>query len=327
MLKELKVMERPIPTKRVCDLYDHVRKGVLTLLTLQKVMLKREGEVKNRRLKLEKLIGSAKARHVVANMTMSGSTGVGVGTVGGVVATGAGMVGGVGIGGVGGGAGVAGSKIPGGVGRVGAGSIISTPVSRSGGGGSNKSSGAGAGSSKGGKGSGSGGGGGSGGGQKSKSKKSSSKSAGDVNAGLTSSKKSNKRKSSSKKAAAAASSSPSPASLASSKPGPGNIATVLGAGVGPMPVAAVAAASGVTTAPGTVTGIPSGTTVAPVEGLLNAGGGTRPSASPAIGPAVLSSTSMPITSVKASIIPPIKGAGADGVDLDGKPNNKRARKN
>jgi len=62
VLKELNVMERPIPTKRVCDMYDHVRKGALTLLTLQKVMLKKEGEVVSRRVKLEKIAGNAVAR-------------------------------------------------------------------------------------------------------------------------------------------------------------------------------------------------------------------------------------------------------------------------
>jgi len=58
VLKELNVMDRPIPTKRVCDLYDHVRKGALMLLTLQKIMLKQESEVISRRLKLEKMTGT-----------------------------------------------------------------------------------------------------------------------------------------------------------------------------------------------------------------------------------------------------------------------------
>jgi len=65
VLKELNIMERPIPTKRVCDMYDHVRKGVLTLLTLQKVMLKKESEVVSRRVKLEKIAGNAVARDLV----------------------------------------------------------------------------------------------------------------------------------------------------------------------------------------------------------------------------------------------------------------------
>ena len=66
VLKELKVMERPTPTKRVCDMYDHVRKGALTLLTLQKVMLKKESEVVSRRNKLEKVAGAAVAREITA---------------------------------------------------------------------------------------------------------------------------------------------------------------------------------------------------------------------------------------------------------------------
>ena len=64
ILKELNVNERPTPTKRVCDMYDHVRKGVLTLLTLQKAMFKNESEVLSRRNRLEKIAGAAVAREV-----------------------------------------------------------------------------------------------------------------------------------------------------------------------------------------------------------------------------------------------------------------------
>jgi len=64
ILKELNVNERPIPTKRVCDMYDHVRKGVLTLLTLQKAMFKNESEVLSRRNRLEKIAGAAVAREI-----------------------------------------------------------------------------------------------------------------------------------------------------------------------------------------------------------------------------------------------------------------------
>ena len=53
-------------TKRVCDVYDHVRKGILTLLTLQKAMLKKESEVINRRLRLEKVAGETVAKEVAA---------------------------------------------------------------------------------------------------------------------------------------------------------------------------------------------------------------------------------------------------------------------
>ena len=66
ILKELNVHERPLPTKRVCDIYDHVRKGALTLLTLQKAMLKKESEVVSRRNKLEKIAGAAVAREIAA---------------------------------------------------------------------------------------------------------------------------------------------------------------------------------------------------------------------------------------------------------------------
>ena len=64
ILKELNVNERPTPTKRVCDMYDHVRKGVLTLLTLQKAMFKNESEVLSRRNRLEKIAGAAVAREI-----------------------------------------------------------------------------------------------------------------------------------------------------------------------------------------------------------------------------------------------------------------------
>lgn len=58
VLKELEVTERPVmPTKRVCDMYDHVRKSILMMLTLQKIAQKKEGEVISKRAKLNKLTG------------------------------------------------------------------------------------------------------------------------------------------------------------------------------------------------------------------------------------------------------------------------------
>jgi DNA methyltransferase 1-associated protein 1 len=57
VLKELKIPTRPLPTKRVCDLYDSVRKDVLTLVTLQKLLLQREGNLQAKRVKLSKLGG------------------------------------------------------------------------------------------------------------------------------------------------------------------------------------------------------------------------------------------------------------------------------
>lgn len=62
ILNELSVKDRPLPTNRVCDMYDHVRKGALTLLTLQKIMLKRESDVINKRMKLEKVAGATAAK-------------------------------------------------------------------------------------------------------------------------------------------------------------------------------------------------------------------------------------------------------------------------
>jgi DNA methyltransferase 1-associated protein 1 len=56
-MKELKVPKRPTPTKRVCDLYDSLRKDVLTLLTLRKLTLQHEGTLQSKRVKLSKLGG------------------------------------------------------------------------------------------------------------------------------------------------------------------------------------------------------------------------------------------------------------------------------
>ncbi|KAL7575755.1 hypothetical protein ACA910_003085 [Epithemia clementina (nom. ined.)] len=56
-LRELKVPERPLPTKRVCDMYDSVRKDVLSLLLLLKNVLQKEGLVQSKRLKLGRLTG------------------------------------------------------------------------------------------------------------------------------------------------------------------------------------------------------------------------------------------------------------------------------
>ena len=65
ILGELNIETKPsVPTKRICDLYDVVRREVLTLLTLQKICLKKEGEVVAKRVKLEKMAGSAVAQDV-----------------------------------------------------------------------------------------------------------------------------------------------------------------------------------------------------------------------------------------------------------------------
>jgi DNA methyltransferase 1-associated protein 1 len=62
VLTELKIPKRPIPTKRVCDMYDTLRKDVLTLLTLQKMLLQKEGNLQAKRLKLAKMVGGGGSR-------------------------------------------------------------------------------------------------------------------------------------------------------------------------------------------------------------------------------------------------------------------------
>jgi len=63
-LKELKISERPIPTKRVCDMYDTVRRDILMLFALQKIMWKKEAEVVSRRKKLVNIIGENSAEKI-----------------------------------------------------------------------------------------------------------------------------------------------------------------------------------------------------------------------------------------------------------------------
>mmetsp|Transcript_30647 Transcript_30647/g.43497 ORF Transcript_30647/g.43497 Transcript_30647/m.43497 type:complete len:233 (-) Transcript_30647:863-1561(-) len=58
VMEELKVPLKPqIPTKRVCDLFDRVRKDILTLTVLQKIALQKEGQLQTKRLRLAKLGG------------------------------------------------------------------------------------------------------------------------------------------------------------------------------------------------------------------------------------------------------------------------------
>ena len=61
VLKELHVPDEPLPTKRVCDMYDSVRKDTITLIALEKICLRREQEVQGRRARLSKLGGSLAA--------------------------------------------------------------------------------------------------------------------------------------------------------------------------------------------------------------------------------------------------------------------------
>eukprot|EP01082_Thalassiosira_pseudonana_P001377 g1232.t1 g1232 contig10:1668738-1669923(-) len=58
ILNELGVPKEPIATRRNCDLYDNVRKDALTLLTLQKMVLRKEAEVLSKRTKLCTLTGA-----------------------------------------------------------------------------------------------------------------------------------------------------------------------------------------------------------------------------------------------------------------------------
>lgn len=61
LLDELKVPTDPLATKRVCDLYDSVRKDALMLLIYQKNLLQKEGLLQNRKAKLEKMMGTSLA--------------------------------------------------------------------------------------------------------------------------------------------------------------------------------------------------------------------------------------------------------------------------
>ncbi|KAL3935890.1 MAG: hypothetical protein SGBAC_008682 [Bacillariaceae sp.] len=56
-LKELKVSAKPVATRRVCDLYDSVRKDALTLITLKKLLMQKEGSLQAKRVRLAKLSG------------------------------------------------------------------------------------------------------------------------------------------------------------------------------------------------------------------------------------------------------------------------------
>ncbi|KAL7531740.1 hypothetical protein ACHAXR_004209, partial [Thalassiosira sp. AJA248-18] len=59
ILDELHVPKEPIATKRSCDLFDGVRKDALTLLILQKMVLRKEAELTAKRSKLASLQGEA----------------------------------------------------------------------------------------------------------------------------------------------------------------------------------------------------------------------------------------------------------------------------
>jgi DNA methyltransferase 1-associated protein 1 len=60
VLYELGISSNPLPTKRVCDLYDAVRKDILTLLILQKDVLQKDGLLASMRMRLGKKSGKSK---------------------------------------------------------------------------------------------------------------------------------------------------------------------------------------------------------------------------------------------------------------------------
>ena len=60
ILETLSVPKDPIPTQRNCDLYDGVRKDALTLLVLQKMVLRKEGELAGKRAKSFEMQAEAK---------------------------------------------------------------------------------------------------------------------------------------------------------------------------------------------------------------------------------------------------------------------------
>ena len=57
VLEEFHLGKKPLPTKRNCDMYDSVRKDILILVTLQKMVLQREGILQTKELRLAKLGG------------------------------------------------------------------------------------------------------------------------------------------------------------------------------------------------------------------------------------------------------------------------------
>ena len=60
VLEELHITSKPLPTKRNCDMYDSVRKDILTLMTLQKMVMQGEGMLQTKRLRLAKLGGGGR---------------------------------------------------------------------------------------------------------------------------------------------------------------------------------------------------------------------------------------------------------------------------
>ena len=69
VLDELNIPQNPIPTKRVCDVYDTLRKDILTLLILQKEVLQKDGILSTKHLHLAKKSGNT---HVDDEETLLG---------------------------------------------------------------------------------------------------------------------------------------------------------------------------------------------------------------------------------------------------------------
>jgi len=62
ILEELKVPKEPLPSRRCCDLYDGVRKDALTLLILQKMVLRKEAELDQKSARLMEMRAAAVAK-------------------------------------------------------------------------------------------------------------------------------------------------------------------------------------------------------------------------------------------------------------------------
>ena len=73
VLEELSVPKEPIPTKRSCDLYDGVRKDALTLLILQKMVLRKEAELTAKKTKLMSVQQAASAAEESAGVSKDGA--------------------------------------------------------------------------------------------------------------------------------------------------------------------------------------------------------------------------------------------------------------
>lgn len=58
VLNELRIPTRPLPTQRNCDVYDALRKDIITLLILQKNVLQKEGLLQKKRMGIDKLLAN-----------------------------------------------------------------------------------------------------------------------------------------------------------------------------------------------------------------------------------------------------------------------------